>query len=348
MKNKLITIAIPTYNMESLLSRCLSSLIIGDSELRHRVEVLIVNDGSKDKSLEIARRYESQYPEMFVVIDKENGNYGSCLNAAIQRATGKYFKTLDADDYYETSEFEKFVDRLSKLTEYPDMILTNGFLDYPETIRIATREEYSNRIHCEPICLKERLFPYNIQRVCFLTSVLEGVTMSTNISYTDVEMLVYSISKISSYFKWLDLKIYHYFLGREGQSVSVKSYSKNSSHIYVILKKYLENIDDKKSQNMMDNEAECLLSLSKMYYKINVLYKATSSEDYSRFKEIDKLIFAKFDILAQKLLDSDLNGLKFIKLWKTNSPIFPMVVPIAKLLESLKLYLIKNKHKYIG
>ena len=96
--DKILTVIIPTYNMEELLPRCLDSFLIKDKKLMQQVEVLVVNDGSKDNSSSIAHRYEKLYPHTFRVIDKENGNYGSCVNRGLQEATGKYVKVLDADD----------------------------------------------------------------------------------------------------------------------------------------------------------------------------------------------------------------------------------------------------------
>ena len=72
---KVISIVIPTYNMEEYLDKCLSSLLINGME---RVEVIVVNDGSSDGSLTVAQTYVDKYPESFIVIDKKNGNYGSC------------------------------------------------------------------------------------------------------------------------------------------------------------------------------------------------------------------------------------------------------------------------------
>ena len=116
---KLLTIVIPAYNMESLLPRCLDSICI--EKVMDRVQVLIVNDGSKDKTLEIAQTYESRYPHYFTVVDKSNGNYGSCMNVGLSCAEGKYFRTLDADDWYDSKSYEKFVDELEKTDA--DMLL---------------------------------------------------------------------------------------------------------------------------------------------------------------------------------------------------------------------------------
>ena len=98
---KLLTIIIPTYNMEKYLDKCLSSLIVDDKELMTQLEVLVVIDGAKDRSSEIAHTYQDKYPDTYVVIDKENGNYGSCINRGLKEASGKYVKVLDADDYEE-------------------------------------------------------------------------------------------------------------------------------------------------------------------------------------------------------------------------------------------------------
>ena len=85
--NKVITIVIPTYNMERYLDRCLNSLIIAP-DLMDKLEVLVINDGCKDRSSEIGHSYEAKFPNSFRVIDKENGNYGSCINRGLKEATG--------------------------------------------------------------------------------------------------------------------------------------------------------------------------------------------------------------------------------------------------------------------
>ena len=100
---KLLTIIVPTYNMQDYLRHCLDSLIVSNEWL-DLLEVLVINDGSKDKSSEIGHEFEMLYPNTFVVIDKENGNYGSCINKGLEIATGKYVKVLDSD----AAEFDGF------------------------------------------------------------------------------------------------------------------------------------------------------------------------------------------------------------------------------------------------
>lgn len=124
--NKILTIIIPTYNMEKYLRQCLDSLLCDAMEM---LEVIVINDGSKDSSSAIAHEYEANYPGMFRVIDKKNGNYGSCINRGLKEVTGKYVKVLDADDMFERSLLDKFLNLLK--TVDADVVV-NDFNTYRE------------------------------------------------------------------------------------------------------------------------------------------------------------------------------------------------------------------------
>ena len=108
--------------MEKYLRRCLDSLII-DEEGMKQLEVLVINDGSKDSSSQIAHEYENNYPDTFRVIDKENGNYGSCINKGLKEASGKYIKVLDADDFFDIFSFSNYLKYIKSRNE--DLIITD-------------------------------------------------------------------------------------------------------------------------------------------------------------------------------------------------------------------------------
>ncbi len=86
---KLLTLVIPTYNMEKYLTKCLESVTAPC--IPPTLEVIVVNDGSKDRSLDIMKAFQQKRPDIIRIIDKENGHYGSCINAGLQLAKGKYF-----------------------------------------------------------------------------------------------------------------------------------------------------------------------------------------------------------------------------------------------------------------
>ena len=107
MEEKVLTITIPSYNVEAYLEECLESFV--NSEVMEEIEVLVVNDGSSDSTAEIAQRYADKYPETFRLINKENGGHGSTINTGIKEAKGKYFKVVDGDDWVDTRSFIRLV-----------------------------------------------------------------------------------------------------------------------------------------------------------------------------------------------------------------------------------------------
>lgn len=103
--DKLLTIIVPTYNAAAYLDKGLSSFAIKDEALFARLEVLIVNDGSTDDSAKIAQKYVERYPQVYRIINKENGGHGSGINVGAREAKGKYFKAIDADDWVDAEDF---------------------------------------------------------------------------------------------------------------------------------------------------------------------------------------------------------------------------------------------------
>ena len=112
MEEKILTIVIPSYNVEEYLDECLQSFI--NSSVMNDVEVLIINDGSLDSTPDIAIKYQEQYPDTFRLINKENGGHGSTINTGVAEAKGKYFKVVDGDDWVNTQSFVELVMRLKK------------------------------------------------------------------------------------------------------------------------------------------------------------------------------------------------------------------------------------------
>ena len=126
---KLLSIAIPCYNSENYMRKCIESLLVGGED----VEILIVNDGStKDRTAEIADEYAAKYPTIVKAIHKENGGHGSAVNAGIANATGLYFKVVDSDDWVKESAYKEILDTLRKLVggdKVLDMLISNFIYD---------------------------------------------------------------------------------------------------------------------------------------------------------------------------------------------------------------------------
>ena len=107
---KHLTITVPCFNSEDYLERCVDSLVIGGKN----VEIIIVNDGSTDRTGEIADRYARQYPDIVTVVHKENGGHGSGVNTGLALATGMYFKVVDSDDWLEENAYRTLLKKIEK------------------------------------------------------------------------------------------------------------------------------------------------------------------------------------------------------------------------------------------
>ncbi len=109
---KLLSVAIPCYNSEAYMSKCINSLLIGGEE----VEIIIVDDGSSDRTAEIADDYAEKYPTIVKAIHQENGGHGQAVNTGIQNATGLYFKVVDSDDWVNEEAYNEILKTLEELT----------------------------------------------------------------------------------------------------------------------------------------------------------------------------------------------------------------------------------------
>ena len=107
MKDKILTVSVAAYNVEDCLGRCLDCF--ASTEVFNELEIIVVNDGSKDGTASLAQSYADRYPDVIRLIDKENGGHGSTINASIRAAAGRYYKVVDADDWVDKEGFEKLV-----------------------------------------------------------------------------------------------------------------------------------------------------------------------------------------------------------------------------------------------
>lgn len=127
MAEKILSIIIPMYQAERFIAKCLDSLLTDQRCLTY-LEILIVNDGSRDRSGKIAAGYREKYPDSIRLIEKENGGHGSAVNAGVEQCSGKYFKVLDADDWVSPGGLKAVTEKLLVMEE-ADMVLA-GFTIY--------------------------------------------------------------------------------------------------------------------------------------------------------------------------------------------------------------------------
>ena len=121
MKKKLVSIIIPVFNSESYIAQCIESVIA----VTLRKEIIVINDGSTDQSLEIIQQYADQCAEI-IVIDQNNQGQAAARNSGIKIAKGSYLAFVDSDDFIDAESFEKLVHQASK--GKLDVLYGNGFI----------------------------------------------------------------------------------------------------------------------------------------------------------------------------------------------------------------------------
>lgn len=303
--DKILTVVIPTYNMESYLEKCLDSVLV--EQVIGLIEVMIVNDGSKDSSLLIAKRYQNRYPGSIVVVDKKNGNYGSCLNLAFSLAKGKYIRTLDADDCFDSIELVKFIEKLCSLPENIDLVLTNYVVNIVGTgkSRLIKQKGFFEKIYNHIIDFEKNGIIYNIHAATYRTSVLRDnhIRLSEGISYTDIELLVYSLSYCKSLVLF-DISLYRYTIGRQEQSVSMSSYLKNIDHISIILHRIVDNynIFFSESKLVYKNQIDALFPLISIFSRLIIIEKRIKRSENNSYVRLLESVMEKDSYLSCKML----------------------------------------------
>ena len=101
-----VSVIVPVYNVEAYLDKCLNSLV---NQTLKEIEIIVVNDGSKDNSEKIIEKYKEKYPEKIKYYKKENGGLSSARNYGLKYAIGEYVAFVDSDDYVDLKMYEKMI-----------------------------------------------------------------------------------------------------------------------------------------------------------------------------------------------------------------------------------------------
>ncbi len=281
--NKLLTISIAAYNVQAYLENCLDSLLIPSMD---KLEVLIENDGSKDNTAQIARTYEEKYPGVFRLVNKENGGYGSTINNSIRLASGKYFKQLDGDDWYDTAHLEALVCALE--TVDADCLFTPFMEVYEEDGEqiLRGKTDLSNAVYpLEQVIGKDWFL--QMHGLAFRTELLRAnnVQILEHCFYTDQEYVIYPLLHAKTVYVF-DQHIYCYRLGRDGQSVSLEGWRKHCAEHDRVIRQLLTKYDQLHncSEAVAYMLTQRLLGLIHRQYK---LYMALGDKQ-SQLKDFDR------------------------------------------------------------
>ena len=246
---KILTVSVAAYNMDKYLDECLESMAI--PEIVDDLEVFVIDDGGTDRSLEIAQSYADKYPGTFIPVHKENGGWGSTVNYSMQHATGKYFKILDGDDWFDKDGFVRLVHMLK--TSEADVI-TSGFYFAMGNARKLEKgyegvdhkiRKIQEVIHDLPVL--------KLPELCYRTEILmsSSLKLPEHMFYCDLYYQTIPFVFAQS-IQSLGCPVVIYRIGREGQSVSVSSKLKHQDE-YVSICKDLIDFMSKLDKTQVEN-----------------------------------------------------------------------------------------------
>lgn len=290
---KVLTVLVPVYNTEKYIKRCLDSLLL--KEVLDDIEVLTVSDGSKDNSANIIKEYIKKYPNTLRLIEKENGGHGSTINVGIENGTGKYFRVVDSDDWVNCKDFIEFVRRLKK--EDADVVVTNYHQEhiYNEKSIFYKYDnlEDNKKYIFDKIDLSILKGEYFVMATStYKLSILREskVHLLEKTFYVDMQYNIESMCDVNS-FRYYDLDIYRYYIGRKDQSVNKDSFARNAaSHDRIM--RYLVDFYTKKEPSLSKNKKEyikmILVYMLNTHYTIYFDYRKDRKESYKEIKAFDK------------------------------------------------------------
>lgn len=308
--------------MQEYLHRSIESLL--SESIIKDIEIIIVNDGSTDKTLEIAQKYYEKNPTSITIINKKNGHYGSAVNAGIAKASGTYLKVLDADDWFNTEEFILFVKKLHQIP-LCDVIFTNWCLNdtYNKEQKFSENflNPYDYKLNIDELTIKEIPLSFysffSLYAITYRTKFLHDIKykQTEGICYTDVEYIYYPLIKASTAI-FLDYNVYQYFIGREDQSINPINLKKNIRHHYKIYQRMIKDYENITSPVKKDIQKTAFIKIaSSLYYSYLFSNSPEECKDIN-LRSLDLTLRKESPEIYNFIANLKYHGLPYITLWR--------------------------------
>lgn len=249
-----VSVIVPIYNVEKYLEKCINSLL---SQTLEDIQIILVNDGSKDNSGNIAKECEKNNKNRIIYVEKENGGLSDARNYGLKYATGDFIAFLDSDDYTEKNAYEEMYNKA--IEENADYVECDFIWEFPNKIRVDKQYPYKNK---KEMLSFVRVVAWNklIKRQLITDNNLE---FPKGLRYEDVEF-TYKLIPFINKFAYVDKPFIHY-VQREGSIANVQN--ERTAEIFTVLDNVIEfykknNIYEKYRDELEYNYARYLLCSS--------------------------------------------------------------------------------------
>ena len=306
---KLLTVTIPCYNSEEYMGKCVESLLVGGED----VEIIIVDDGSTDRSASIAEEYVQKYPSMVRAIHKENGGHGSAVNTGLENATGLFFKVVDSDDWVKESDYKQILATLRELAggeKVLDMLISN-FVYEKEGEKKNKVMRYRHALPQNEMFTWKQVRHFHkgqyilMHSVIYRTKLLRdcGLKLPEHTFYVDNLFVFEPLPYVKNMY-YMDVNFYRYYIGREGQSVNEtvmisridQQIKVNKIMVDYMVERKAQMKNDRKMKGYMINYLEIITTISSI-----LLIRGGTEEHLQKKKELWDYIRQKDRILYTRL-----------------------------------------------
>ncbi|MCI6867245.1 MAG: glycosyltransferase family 2 protein [Lachnospiraceae bacterium] len=311
---KVLSISIAAYNVASTLKECVDPFMKCD--VLDELDIMIVDDGSKDNTAAIAQEYQKRYPDSIRLIQKKNGGWGSTVNTGIVNARGTYFKQLDGDDYYEPNALNEFVRYLKNQSS--DMIISPYVTYDSETGAVITTE------NCNPGC-KTRMefllkdldgFSPFMHSLSIKTELLRkgNIAITENCFYTDTEFVLKACNQVHTV-SFFDLPVYYYRRATLGQSMSLDGFEKHYMEQYKVIEVSLDYLKDFVKREEVKKIYDKLLVGTCFWQYLVMLYISVTPEHKKNLISFDKMLKEKAPNYYENIHFVELDILRKTHFW---------------------------------
>ena len=273
------------------MEKAINSILVGGED----VEIIVVNDGSKDGTQEIAERYQEKYPTIVKAVAKSNGGHGDAVNCGLEHATGKYFKVVDSDDWVDEEALLKVLDTIKgfvKDESEVDMVIANYVY---EKVGMTHKKviRYDNVLPENQIFKWEDIGHFRLDQYILMHSVIYRTEMlklcqlelPKHTFYVDNIYVYYPLPHVRTLY-YMNVDLYRYFIGREDQSVNEKvMISRIDQQLFVTKKMIsmyeLRLIGSKKLRKYMVNYLAIMMTVSSI-----LCIRSKKKENFEKKKEL--------------------------------------------------------------
>ena len=305
-----VSIVVPIYNVEKYLEKCLKSL---SKQTLQEIEVIMINDGSTDNSIKIAKRYQNEFPNKFKYFEKENGGLSDARNFGMKYVTGEYTAFLDSDDYVEKDTYELLYNKA--ITSKADYVECDFIWEYPNKMKEDIRLKYNSK---KEMLLYARVVAWN--KLIKTSLLLEtNIKFPKGLRYEDIEFF-YKLIPYIKIFEYVDKPLIHY-IQRETSIANTQNIS--NREIFNIFENVFTFYKEQNFYNEYKNELEytytrillcsSLLRISKI--QDNKIRKTLLNETYknlsTKFPNWRKNIILKNDNSKKGIYMKSINDITY-------------------------------------